>query len=52
MKNDVIDGWTYLAAWVEAYNEFVGTISVSLGSRKTAPFEETSEWWRAVVNTV
>ena len=33
-------------------NEFAGTISASLRPGNTAPFEEMSQRWRAVGNTV
>ena len=36
----------------EACNEFAGPISASLRTGNTAPFEEMSQRWRAIGNTV
>ena len=42
----------YSLDYAEACNELAGPISVSLRPGNTAPFEEMSQWWRAVDNTV
>ena len=39
-------------AYAKACNEFAGPISASLRPGNTAPFEETSQRWRAVDKTV
>ena len=42
----------YSLYYAEACNEFAGPISASLRPGNTAPFEEMSQRWRAVGNTV
>ena len=42
----------YLLDFAEAWNELAGPISASLRIGNTAPFEEMSQRWRAVGNTV
>ena len=42
----------YSLDYAEACNELAGPISASLRPGNTAPFEETSQQWRAVGNTV
>ena len=42
----------YLLYYTKTCNEFAGTNSASLRPGKTAPFEEMSQRWRAVANTV
>ena len=42
----------YSLDYAEACNELAGPISASLRPGNTAPFEETSQRWRAVGNTV
>ena len=42
----------YSLDYAEACNEFAGPISASLRPGNTAPFEEMSQRWRAIGNTV
>ena len=42
----------YSLYYAEACNELAGHISVSLRQGNTAPFEEMSQRWRAIGNTV
>ena len=42
----------YLLDYAEVCNELAGPISASLRPGNTAPFEEMSQRWRAVGNTV
>ena len=42
----------YSLYYAETCNEFAGPISESLHPANIAPFEEMSQWWRAVGNTV
>ena len=42
----------YSLDYAEACNELAGPISASLRAGNTAPFEEMSQLWRAVGNTV
>ena len=42
----------YSLHYAEACNELAGPISASLRPGNTAPFEEMSQRWRAVGNTV
>ena len=42
----------YSLQYAEACNEFAGPISASLRQGNTDPFEEMSQRWRAVGNTV
>ena len=42
----------YSLDYAEACNELAGPISASLRQGNTAPFEEMSQRWRAVGNTV
>ena len=42
----------YSLYYAKACNEFAGPISVSLHPGNTAPFEEMSQQWRVVANSV
>ena len=42
----------YFLYYDEACNQFAEPISASLRPGNTASFEEMSEWWRAVGNTL
>ena len=52
LQNGLSNLSLYSLYYAEACNEFAGPISVSLRPGNTTPFEEMSQRWRAVGNTV
>ena len=50
--NDTSNVLLFSLYYAEVCNEFAGSISASLHPGNSAPVEEMSQWWRAVVNTV